>query len=571
VGIPQSPILAPDRDLFGQLRVDEPNVFPPPGLGQNIFKDRGAVERADFTRPFATLIDPLDNDSENRDRNPNPNDVVVRNELLRQFVIKLNDTGVDIDDATVTASRFTITRDGVLLSDQVDYRFVYNPVANEVIFEPTSGAWPLNHTYTIKIDNTATGVVDQAGNTLQANRPTGEVLFNIFTGIVRDFGDAPDPRYPSLSSHNGASHDVTTGYHLGASVSEEQDAFQSANADGDTGDDGVTFVVQPSPGLTTTVRVTATAAGVLDAWFDLNQDGVWDASEKLITGRTLTAGENLVNFTYGTSAALKGATYARFRFTSQGIDSPLGVAPDGEVEDYRVVVGGPPFQNPGNKLDVTNDGFVSPIDALLIINFLNFYSRIVPGGNIPLPPTSPPFPAPAPVIDPTGGGVPGQARYYDVDGNGFLTASDVVLVINFLNSEEFRKNLQQGQGEGEGSPAPSATPAQAAAVGYSAASFTAAAGPVQAADPGIPAVMYATSSVEFEVRERKVAPRQVILEQDQALAAVGAELGAELGPVASATLALSLEGPKAQSEDDLAWDELLTDLASDQKTFGLED
>lgn len=45
LGIPQSPILAPDRDLFGQLRSDDPAVSPFPGLGANVFKDRGAVER----------------------------------------------------------------------------------------------------------------------------------------------------------------------------------------------------------------------------------------------------------------------------------------------------------------------------------------------------------------------------------------------------------------------------------------------------------------------------------------------------------------------------------------------
>src|SRR5205823_3926896 len=74
IGIPASPILAPDRDLFGQLRVDDPNQSPPPGLGQNIFKDRGAVERADFDPPTGSIIvtddknvDILDNDLNFRD------------------------------------------------------------------------------------------------------------------------------------------------------------------------------------------------------------------------------------------------------------------------------------------------------------------------------------------------------------------------------------------------------------------------------------------------------------------------------------------------------------------------
>src|SRR5262249_49941965 len=82
VGIPQSPILAPDFDQFGQLRVDDPNVSPPPGLGNDIFKDRGAVERADFSRPTGSvyvtdsqLVDIFDNDPAKRDRNLADNDM----------------------------------------------------------------------------------------------------------------------------------------------------------------------------------------------------------------------------------------------------------------------------------------------------------------------------------------------------------------------------------------------------------------------------------------------------------------------------------------------------------------
>ena len=42
--IPPSPILAPEVDHYGQLRTDDPAQNPPPGMGFNVFKDRGAVE-----------------------------------------------------------------------------------------------------------------------------------------------------------------------------------------------------------------------------------------------------------------------------------------------------------------------------------------------------------------------------------------------------------------------------------------------------------------------------------------------------------------------------------------------
>ncbi len=50
LGIGLSPILAPEFDLDGVLRVDDPSQAPPPGLGSNVFKDRGALERIDQPR-----------------------------------------------------------------------------------------------------------------------------------------------------------------------------------------------------------------------------------------------------------------------------------------------------------------------------------------------------------------------------------------------------------------------------------------------------------------------------------------------------------------------------------------
>jgi hypothetical protein len=62
LGIGESPILAPTYDVSGQLRVDDPTApHRRPALGQNVFKDRGAQERADRQGPFSFLTAPLDN------------------------------------------------------------------------------------------------------------------------------------------------------------------------------------------------------------------------------------------------------------------------------------------------------------------------------------------------------------------------------------------------------------------------------------------------------------------------------------------------------------------------------
>ncbi len=84
------------------------------------------------------------------------------------------------------------------------------------------------------------------------------------------------------------------------------------------------------------------------------------------------------------------------------------------------------FTNAANPLDVNNDGFVSPIDALVIINALNSGgSRALTGGS--------------------GEGESGGRMYIDTNADGFLSAIDVLGVVNFLN-----RQAAFGSGEGEG-------------------------------------------------------------------------------------------------------------------------
>ncbi len=80
----------------------------------------------------------------------------------------------------------------------------------------------------------------------------------------------------------------------------------------------------------------------------------------------------------------------------------------------------PAWQNQNEQKDVNGDGFISPIDALLIINYINNNGM----GTLPDPP---PVGFPPPFVD--------------VNGDGDVNAGDVIIVINFLND--------QGNAEGE--------------------------------------------------------------------------------------------------------------------------
>jgi hypothetical protein len=87
-----------------------------------------------------------------------------------------------------------------------------------------------------------------------------------------------------------------------------------------------------------------------------------------------------------------------------------------------------PWQNPQLAADVNGDGYITPLDALQLINRLNAQAP----GALPTPSPQGSFPLP----------------YLDVNGDADVTAMDVLLVINRLNSPA------NGEGESAAVAAP---------------------------------------------------------------------------------------------------------------------
>ncbi len=140
VSLPPSPMVAPTRDLGGLLRVDDPAMNTPAGQGQNVFIDRGAVDRADFNGPIAVLINPLDNDSNAIDTDRNDTYVRLSQGNLTYFSILLSEpSGTGPDPATVTASNVILTENGRMLIADVDYAFTYSVNSHEIRLTPFSG------------------------------------------------------------------------------------------------------------------------------------------------------------------------------------------------------------------------------------------------------------------------------------------------------------------------------------------------------------------------------------------------------------------------------------------------
>ncbi|PAY21124.1 hypothetical protein CKO51_02185 [Rhodopirellula sp. SM50] len=180
-----------------------------------------------------------------------------------------------------------------------------------------------------------------------------------------DYGDAPDPSYPTLQSSNGASHLVGGPLYLGSAVDAELDGQPDPAAMGDDqsgsdDDDGVLLPPYLRPGQTAEVTVIASVTGGrLNAWVDFNDDGDWsDSGEQVFTNRLLNAGPNALNFWVPFTAIGSAETQLRFRVSTQSDLSFDGPADDGEVEDYAMATAIQVIQV--DTLDSLDDGNVSP-------------------------------------------------------------------------------------------------------------------------------------------------------------------------------------------------------------------
>ncbi|MCY2983372.1 MAG: tandem-95 repeat protein [Planctomycetota bacterium] len=187
LGIPDSPILAPDFDLTGQLRVDDTSVSSPDGTGANPFKDRGAYDRADFFGPVAIIQQPLDNDPDIVDVDRTNTYIRLSSGTLNSFSILLYEPeGTGPDAATVTDNSVALTENGRLLRPGVDYIFGYNASSRTIRFTPLSGFWRADSTYEVTLVNKFSYRLSMpSGSTLTDGQ---KITFNVgATPVVMEF------------------------------------------------------------------------------------------------------------------------------------------------------------------------------------------------------------------------------------------------------------------------------------------------------------------------------------------------------------------------------------------------
>ncbi len=215
-----------------------------------------------------------------------------------------------------------------------------------------------------RISNDAGAVCD--GASASGHADSGEVEdYRFAISLPTDWGDLPAP-YATTLADNGARHPIRPGLQIGACVDAEGDGQPNATADGDdnaTGtflqggcavagddEDGVNIAdLLQQVGAPGQVRVNVTnttgVAAQLCAFVDWNADGdfgdnVGGTPEAVaVPVPNGTNGEVIADFGTLSQAVVPGATYARFRLSSDlGACNPAGAASDGEVEDYPLQI-----------------------------------------------------------------------------------------------------------------------------------------------------------------------------------------------------------------------------------------
>ena len=267
LGIPVSPILAPETDVTGLLRGDDPKIPTPGGQGGQVFFDRGAIDRVDFYEPNAFLIVPKDNGT--ADLDPTVSEVFIdAPKLFTDIVLEFTDEGIGLDEPFVT-SQFVLVqqtadnKDGRVLVDGTDYLFRYNTNTNRASFTAGQGLWDANSRYFIYVDNTPDGVRfepfglspgplnggirDLAGNLLAGNQTDGSSLFTIL--VTSGANEAPVHTLPAVQTINedtSATFSTTNGFELAVN---DADAFLA--------DDHVEVTLVATNGLLSLARMSA--------------------------------------------------------------------------------------------------------------------------------------------------------------------------------------------------------------------------------------------------------------------------------------------------------------------------
>lgn len=252
-----------------------------------------------------------------------------------------------------------------------------------------------------------------SGGNDATNSPSSVHIELLIYEIPVDFGDAPDPPYPTLLASDGPYH-VAAGPTLGNNRDIDLDGQPNATATGDDiaaddDEDGITDIKTGWAGGDATVTVTVTnGPAYLSGWIDWDKSGDWNGPGELVVNNVLVpSGTTVVSLTGAPGAALKAyPIYSRWRISTAGGLSYTGPAADGEVEDYDNV-------DCSCSGEITGNGKVTATDMVQIATWIGTFGTGRPR-SIPSSDTE---------------------HYYrcaDVDNDGDIDATDITKIATWL-------------------------------------------------------------------------------------------------------------------------------------------
>ena len=189
-------------------------------------------------------------------------------------------------------------------------------------------------------------IADSLAGTLTTNPVT---FSGTLPPLTYDFGDLPaELSFATNLADDGPRHGQDAPLFLGFEVDTEGDGQPDASAWGDGQDESGVMQSgswRDGPQGGPMIIQMGAGDGCLNAWFDLDESGAFEASEKLIENMVVTAAnggmyETAIDLPAGT---IKNPTliYARFRLTPRDAAygctveiKPDGYVTGGEVEDY---------------------------------------------------------------------------------------------------------------------------------------------------------------------------------------------------------------------------------------------
>ena len=229
----------------------------------------------------------------------------------------------------------------VLNESELGFNFVFGAQyfdANGNLYLSNNGN---GYIYRVTINDVLSAAIFYAyGPSSNSNDGARCALAEIEVGDSIDFGDAPDS-YGSSLGNAGARHSISSLY-LGTAVDAEADAYiyplSDDVSDGNDDDDGISFPTGIEIGETSLIVVNVTGTGgYLNAWIDMDMDGIFEAGEQIVQALSVSAG--VTNLSIDIPMwALAGDTWARFRISSSPNIGATGGVSDGEVEDYLLTI-----------------------------------------------------------------------------------------------------------------------------------------------------------------------------------------------------------------------------------------